>query len=135
MNDCGCISCEIESQASAFWGQVRKARVEHTCSECGETIVVCQQYEYARGIWDNSPATFKTCLPCCEIRESLFCDGFLYGDIWEAVAQHVHDLGGEFPSSCLAEMSPQAREKMCDVIEQYWEDHFDGDDNGEDNDA
>jgi len=47
---------------------VRKARKVHLCCECRWPIEKGQAYQYVSGVWDRSPASFKTCLVCAEIR-------------------------------------------------------------------
>ena len=46
-----------------------KARVEHTCCECGRTIGRGEKYERVTGIWDGSASSYTTCLLCSEVRD------------------------------------------------------------------
>jgi hypothetical protein len=44
----------------------------------------------------------------------------MYGEIWEAVGEEVNN--GDIPESCLAEMTKNARDKICEMIQEQWED-------------
>lgn len=62
--------CECDIGPKAFYEVTRKARVEHRCCECRNVIAPGQTYEYASGIWDEGPMSFKTCLPCVDERKA-----------------------------------------------------------------
>jgi hypothetical protein len=44
------------------------ARKEHRCCECGITIHQGDTYQRASGLWDGLWDTYKTCLPCAQLR-------------------------------------------------------------------
>lgn len=44
------------------------ARKEHDCCECPRPIQPGKRYEHVKGCWDGSWSTYKTCLPCVELR-------------------------------------------------------------------
>ena len=46
--------------------EIRRARKQHKCCECGGTIMPGEQYEHVRGKWDDV-ATFDTCERCHDI--------------------------------------------------------------------
>lgn len=46
----------------------RTARRQHTCVECRTTIQPGDVYEYASGVWEGRPESFKTCMPCLDSR-------------------------------------------------------------------
>jgi hypothetical protein len=56
-----------------------KARKEHTCCECFETIRPGEIYEYATACFDGSWGDWKTCATCCAVRNDHGCYG---GDLW-----------------------------------------------------
>jgi len=126
MSSCGCIYVDSsDSVASFVTERVQTARKEHKCFECGRKILPGEKYETASGVWDDRWDTYKTCEDCLSVRAEFFCDGFFYGDIWSNVAEHVCDLGGHIDSSCLTRLSKRARDEMCDLIENYWEEDDD----------
>lgn len=73
------------------------ARKEHTCYECGRAIRPGVRYELVKGCWDGSWSTFKTCLPCRDLRDTLMNesdrDGFVYG----CLAEDADYAGVSFP--------------------------------------
>lgn len=65
-----------------------KARKEHTCCECKETIKPGEVYERHNGCWDGAWRTYLTCMPCQRIRKAYCCSwvyGELHDDIWGAL--------------------------------------------------
>jgi hypothetical protein len=54
------------------WTQAnRRARKPHKCCECRGVIVSGETYVYFSGVWDGTPATYKTCRDCDELRSIL----------------------------------------------------------------
>lgn len=47
----------------------RKARKEHKCCECYQTITKGQVYTYTSGVWNGEPEDFKQCLACSDIMD------------------------------------------------------------------
>lgn len=60
-----------ENPAIAFNAIHCKARKIHRCCECRREIPVGGVYQRITGIWQEGPATFKTCLACAVKREEI----------------------------------------------------------------
>lgn len=57
--------CDLDAAGpQAFYQRVRRARKEHCCCACGETIRPGDRYSVSSGIWDGEPDSFKHCLRC-----------------------------------------------------------------------
>lgn len=57
--------CGSFDEGPSAWSETwRRARVEHRCCACGETIPAGHRYHYASGIWDDHPGSFKHCARC-----------------------------------------------------------------------
>jgi len=87
LDSCICIyndgpSCDFVSE------KVQRACKEHQCCECGQPIKSGDEYEYARGAWEGNFDTFKTCMTCKRIRDSLFTC-WVYGGLWEDVHEVI----------------------------------------------
>lgn len=85
---CSCV-CSVDYDAAQVYNEKTvKARKEHKCCECGETIQRGESYEYVSGLWDGSWDHYRTCEMCVRIRDDLCCGGFIFGElretIWEA---------------------------------------------------
>lgn len=65
---------------------------------------------------------FKTCVDCLSIRTEFFCDGFLYEGMKEALVEHLQNMDGNVDEDCLAELTPNARAFVCNIIEDIWQD-------------
>jgi len=48
--------------------EVRSARKEHACGECGASILPGEKYEYVSAKWDGYVDSFKTCEQCVDLR-------------------------------------------------------------------
>jgi hypothetical protein len=123
-SDCACVYVGDYDGPEFCHAERRRARKTHKCDECWREIVAGETYEHVRGKWDGYMSTFKTCGDCLSIRDSFFCEGFMYGGLWEDLHEHLHAVvrfGTGIDSSCLVSLTPRAREKVCDEIEELWE--------------
>ena len=84
LDRCICITLDGEP-GELVTGAIVKARKEHRCVECGETISPGSQYERVTGLWDGEFATFKTCLTCRNVRNSLFVCEYNHGTLWQDI--------------------------------------------------
>ncbi len=81
--------CELPQ---AFQTKQRRARKEHKCCECGQTINKGDLYQYSSGIWDGEPSSYKQCFSCNVISQAVlvhpayetdFNDGLAFGELRE----------------------------------------------------
>ena len=122
MNDCSCVySGGDNDYTEAYVAHNRKARKDHRCYECGELIKRGEIYEEVTGIWDGRPDRFRTCRACLSVREALFCKSWCHGGIWEDLYNHIDYCAGKIDLNKLVGIEPNAREKVCDMIERAWE--------------
>ena len=86
-----------------------KARKPQRCCECGDPIDPGDRYEIVSGKWEGVWSSFKTCLPCKEIREAFCCEGWVYGSLWEDAEDFLDDL----TTGCLEKLTTAAaKEKL-----------------------
>ena len=71
--------CDYGETPSAWSEEWRRARKEHRCCACGETIRPGDRYHYLSGIWDKSPSVYKHCARCWHLYR-LLQDRDLEGD-------------------------------------------------------
>ena len=121
MSSCSCVYVDVDVGSDDFFSAIKRtARKQHQCSECGDTIHSKDKYEYISGKWDGSFSKHKTCLPCLEVREEFFCNGSYLGELWQSLQEHLwENLSAEI-FTCIAALSPPARNKVCDLIEKIW---------------
>lgn len=108
----------IGGSDDSTWGEFRatsmpKARKPYKCCECRETIPKGQLYERTVGKWDGDFSVYKTCLACADVRMTLCCDGWTYGQLWE-------DAQESFPyltTGCLAQLTTAAAKVK--LLEQW----------------
>jgi len=65
--------------------KIVKARKAHKCCECREEIKPGEQYEHAKGVYDGSWSSWKTCITCTRIRRDYCPNGWLYEGLEETI--------------------------------------------------
>lgn len=104
-----------------FYTQTKKkARKEHRCVECRETIEKGTKYEHVSGKWDGRTDTFRTCLSCVEIRDHFACNGFIYGQVWNDLEENFFPnmkAGGP----CMEGLSPEAKTRLFELRVKWLE--------------
>lgn len=95
--------CDGEADVPSVWrSEWRRARLQHRCVGCSETILKGDRYHYCWGVYDGHPEHFKHCARCwvvygyadSRMREygmlaSLALD---CGDIWDDPPVEVAEL-------------------------------------------
>jgi hypothetical protein len=85
--------CDEWLEGPDVWSsKVRKARKEHKCYACRETIPVGARYRYSSGLWDGSWGDCKHCDGCWHVLDVLMRRsrepvdlGLDCGETWESV--------------------------------------------------
>jgi len=122
------MGCECEFEGVDVWDcgpefinqGIRKARKEHKCCECGETIPPGTEYEYVSGCWTGDFLVFKTCLDCESLRSNLLCS-WTYGDLYEILHEELHNSFGKVGGECVAALTEGAREKLLEMLDEMYE--------------
>ena len=76
-----------DAPAEVLEEKIVKAKIHHTCGECFRTINPGESYEYVKGLWEGYWSTHKTCMPCVNMRDSLMCGNYCYGNVAETIAE------------------------------------------------
>lgn len=135
---CGCIVVDYDEPYDEHFADLCVAGTERKCCECNRVIELGEQYESAwGGYWadDNCDEDnlrdvdeYETCIDCMSVIDSFFCDGRLYHGVWIAVEEHLDKMivfGNGISSSCIEPLTDAARAKVCDMIEERWDDDDD----------
>lgn len=100
MNDiCVCEDWYQDDGPEFVQVKIVKARKSHVCCECVEKIEIKKQYEKVSGKWDGEFSTFKTCLPCSNIRKDYFKCGWIYGEMWSMIIEQLYQVYWEYEES------------------------------------
>jgi len=121
--ECSCIYVDDNWGPSCFRKVDRKARKDHACTECGCVIRSGEKYRYESGIWDNIPASYKTCSDCLSIRDNFFCNGWIFSNVWSDLRDHVFEMRGQISEDCITSLPSKAKEKTIHIIQEYIEKH------------
>ena len=107
MNDCACLYGGYDGYDESDFqcNRMRRARKEHVCGECRETIQKGQMYEVYSSKHDGSVSSTKTCAVCTEIRMALYCDGFYFGRMWSDIREQLFP---HFTLACVEKLSTTA---------------------------
>lgn len=103
-----------------YSGGMRQARKQHACCECQALIEPGDPYFFEKGNWEGDFEEFKTCVDCLSVRNSLRPAG-TYGAMWEDVEEHITESRGDIGEIHISCLRPAARDKVCDLIEEAWE--------------
>lgn len=127
------MDCATISQCDSYDGSLDfcnidkvKARKIQRCGECRRLIFPGETYERVSGKWDGEFVTEKTCSDCLSIRSELF-QTYFYGGIKEGLHEMISEADGDVNQACIARMTPAGRAMVCQMIEDYWADIEDDD--------
>ena len=97
-----------------------RARQEHTCVECGDTILVGAIYhrEVNKYNWEKGLFVAKTCGDCFAMRNTFFKAGLLYGETWDLLREFIFECNGRVPESCIIDLPQKAKNRILDIIEE-----------------
>jgi hypothetical protein len=118
-------SCSINSSYDydsyeVFESKIMTSRKDHKCGECGKIILKGDLYERCRGLYDGHWYNHKTCKDCLSFRTSFF-DNWSFESLWEDFQETMDDCGWQVPEKCLSKVTPATRTRICEMIEEYWE--------------
>ena len=97
------------------------AKKKHKCNECRREILPGERYEVQRYSANHNLETHTTCSTCLEIRDIFFCDGYVYGWMYDNFNDSLYDDGCDLSEACIASLSSEARAVVCGFIENCWE--------------
>lgn len=121
MSSCNCIY--IPSRLSNIISRETheyKAHKNIPCFECDRLIGKGEKHRIEIILQRYGRFEFRTCMVCASIRDAFFCDGWVYGNVLDYLEKHIAKVNGEISESCLANLKPEAREIVCEMIEKYW---------------
>ena len=104
-----------------------RGRKRYECVECFAAIHPGKRHWHATGVSDGSWWGCRTCDSCHRVRESLFRDGWLAGELWESVREaFCHEPGDEeamLPESYLHPVRYRCRTEHvqdCGHCDEWW---------------
>lgn len=83
--NCDC-SIDGYDDAKVYREEFPVARKQYRCCECGETINPGQKYHKAVGLWDLGWDTYRTCMPCYNIRNHYCRRGYIFGRLSDTLS-------------------------------------------------
>jgi hypothetical protein len=69
------MSCGDDNPAQGWTDKHRRARKDHRCDACCETIRRGDIYCYMTGIWEDGPEAWKYCLRCEAVSNAISAHG------------------------------------------------------------
>jgi len=115
----------ICQEAHFYEDKIVRSTKPRRCVECNVEIPPGEKHELVRAVWDP-PFSFdkikrmRTCKDCLSVRNQFFCNGWIFGEMWDMVSCHIDEMDGQIASSCLVGLTPKARADICDIIEELW---------------
>jgi len=120
-------SCEIETYnddydpVQLFNRKTRKARKTHKCSACHREILRGEEYEFWSYLFEGKFWEDKICNDCMSASYIFFPgSGFCPQELWGEIKNFIDNSCGEIPEDCIVKLTPLARVKVCDLIQQFF---------------
>lgn len=101
-----CICVDPDEMVTLLSRTQPRARKKHHCFECGHPIEAGQRYQQDATVYDGEFTVYKICIPCRDVRDSMFSCGFYYGGLWPDVHEAYCDS-----EICICPESYSAAEK------------------------
>lgn len=120
-DSCSCVYVEGEAIYQTIEDKTVRARKCHTCCECGRQIRPGEKYHYFVGKLDMSRGIHKTCADCVSILNVFFCEGRIFGDMLEMLADHIRELDGNVSETCIAPLTEAAKDLVCQMIQEVFD--------------
>ena len=124
--ECSCISVDIDDYDDDLHYTKTKEVIspkEYKCNECRVIIPANSKMEIiVQGFATKKGSKYefhRTCPDCFSMRDKLFCDFYL-GMIWDTLWEEIIETDGDISQSKIAEMTTTARNKVCDMIDEYF---------------
>jgi hypothetical protein len=122
MSDCSCITVDPDHIAEEHEADFLRAGTEYRCAECYRPIRRGELYERVLCRWDDTDHVYQTCSDCVSVRDEFFCGGYIYQEVWEKLREHIWETDGNIASECLIKLTSAAREMVCEIIQEIWDD-------------
>jgi len=119
--ECVCIDMDVNDFSDILSDTMPIARNEHKCIECARLIHPGEKYRKEKAVFEGCHSTYKTCVDCNSIRQEFVCGSWYWGEILEAVSNCIRDAGGNISESAIASLTQPARERICGLVEKYWD--------------
>lgn len=96
--------CDYDAP-SVYRCEIRKARKQHSCEECGGAILPGDRYEYVAGLWEGYFNYYKTCQHCVDIRtwtkNNVPCLCWAHGNTIEDCKEAIEDARDRAPDETI----------------------------------
>jgi len=125
MGECACIYAG-DAEHIDIVGRWTLCKEPEECSSCGRTIGIGESFDAivykCPDYGGQREHRSVNCADCLSMK-ALFCEGW-YIDPWPIVREHIWECCGDISLKELAELTPRAREMVCDAIQERW-DYYD----------
>lgn len=118
---CSCVLVDGGEWYETLVEIVFKATHRRECVECVDPIERGDFYEYYVGEKPGGGVfSCATCLTCVAVRDEFFCDGWIFGQIWADLAEHIEmmDWDEGVSEECLRSLPKKARFHVIDLIDE-----------------
>jgi len=118
-------SCTVPIYSDDWDGEtgerIRRARKEHKCYECGETININSNYHFFSCFGNKTISNYKICKNCKIILDHFFDNGWIFGQVWDDLNEYLYDWKNDLPSDCISKLPAEIRDKICDILQKFQE--------------
>jgi len=101
------------------------------CSECKKHIHTGDKYNSLKGLSNydedidevihlRDVEVYNTCSDCISVIDEFFNGRYTITGLWNDFYENFQDMES-ISEECIANLTPVARSKVCDIIEGYWD--------------
>lgn len=120
--ECACVHVDVwDGEGGTMLKEVeRTAKKEHRCVECRRLIHQGERYQDERLLFEGAVSTLKTCRDCMSLRREMFCECWIYGELWDAFSEYLRELDeDDVPWSKIGKLTPAARDRALERVEWH----------------
>ena len=118
---CTCIDMDIDVFSDMIDEKITQANENFICCECKKQIKKRENFKSEILSFENKISEYKICLACINIRDVFVCGSWIYGLILDEIYDCLLSADGDISENKIASLIPEAREKICEIIENVWE--------------
>jgi hypothetical protein len=123
-------SCEVDTYdddcepVQMYSERMVRSRKDHKCGEC-RTVSIHRGdvYKYATYLFDGKWEEHKICQMCIDTAKHFFSGGsYPFGTLWDELGDYLNDnWRKDLPSDCISQLPPAARDRVCDILQEFQE--------------
>lgn len=125
--ECSChVDCYVDNEddEDGYEEISTKRRLDtlkRKCFECKTWIKPNVEFRHSIYKHKGRKFNYRICTDCVSLLD-LFFDDWYFGKVRDMIEDMVDENRGQISETCISQLTPSAREFVCDAIERAWND-------------